>query len=84
VRGMAVPEMLSRHAYGALNGILTGPSTLARAGAPLAAAAMWSLSASYGLVLAGIVATALTLAISFWLAAGVSRRHALSAKEVSA
>src|SRR5690606_17577682 len=30
VRGLVVPEMLSRRAYGAINGLLTFPSTLAR------------------------------------------------------
>jgi predicted MFS family arabinose efflux permease len=83
VRGMAVPEMLSRHAYGALNGILAVPSTLARAGAPLAAAAVWSWSASYGLVLVGIIAAALTLAGGFRLAASASRRTP-SATEIPA
>lgn len=73
VRGMVVPEMLSRHAYGAINGLLTVPMTFARAAAPLSAAALWSLGSSYASVLAVILAVALILAAGFWLAAWLSR-----------
>lgn len=73
VRGMVVPEMLSRHAYGAINGLLTVPMTLARAVAPAGAAVLWSLGASYDAVLGAILAVALVLAASFWLAAWISR-----------
>jgi hypothetical protein len=73
VRSLVVPEMLSRHAYGAINGLLTIPATLARAAAPLGAALLWSVTASYNGVLAGIVACALVLAGSFWTAAWLSR-----------
>lgn len=74
VRGLVVPEMLSTRAYGALNGILTFPSTLAKAFAPLVAAWIWSSTMSYGAVSWAIATCAMLLAISFWLAAWVSRR----------
>lgn len=73
VRGMVVPEMLSRHAYGAINGLLTVPMTLARAAAPVGAAALWAVGSSYDGVLAAIVAVAFVLAAGFWLAAWISR-----------
>jgi predicted MFS family arabinose efflux permease len=73
VRSLVVPEMLSRHAYGAINGLLTIPAMLARAAAPLGAALLWSVTASYNGVLVGIVASALVLAASFWVAAWLSR-----------
>ena len=73
VRGMVVPEMLSRHAYGAINGLLTVPMTLARAAAPVGAAALWAVGSSYDGVLAAIVAVAFVLAVGFWLAAWISR-----------
>lgn len=73
VRGLVVPEMLSRHAYGAINGLLTVPMTLARAAAPVGAAVLWSIGASYHAVLSAIVIVALVLAASFWLAAWLSR-----------
>lgn len=73
VRGMVVPEMLSRHAYGAINGLLTVPMTFARAAAPVGAAALWAVGSSYDMVLAAIVAAAVVLAAGFWLAAWISR-----------
>lgn len=73
VRGMVVPEMLSRQAYGAINGILVVPMTFARAVAPVGAAALWTLGASYDNVLVAILVGALLLATSFWLAAWLSR-----------
>jgi len=76
VRGMAVPEMLSRRAYGAINGLLTFPSTLARAFAPVAAALLWSSTMSYGVVVWAIAASATLFTLSFWLAAWTS--HSMS------
>jgi len=73
VRGMVVPEMLSRHAYGAINGLLTVPMTFARAAAPVGAAALWAVGSSYDAVLAAIVVVAFVLAAGFWLAAWISR-----------
>ena len=80
VRGLVVPEMLSRRAYGAINGLLTFPSTLARAVAPVAAALLWSATASYTPVLWSIVACTAILALSFWLAAWVSHSRSISLK----
>ncbi|TKR55751.1 MFS transporter [Allopusillimonas ginsengisoli] len=73
VRGLVVPDMLSRRAYGAINGLLTFPSTLARAFAPVAVALLWSNTMSYGVVVWAIAASATLLALSFWLAAWASR-----------
>lgn len=78
VRGLVVPEMLSRRAYGAINGLLTFPSTLARAFAPVAAALLWSSSMSYGVVVWAIAASAALLTLSFWLAAWTS--HSMSTR----
>ncbi|EHK65497.1 MFS transporter [Achromobacter arsenitoxydans] len=73
VRGMVVPEMLSRDAYGAINGLLTVPMTFARAAAPVGAAALWTIGSSYDGVLVAILVVAVLLAASFWLAAWLSR-----------
>lgn len=73
VRGLAVPEMLTRHAYGTVNGALTAPASIGRALAPLGAAALWSTSGSYDSVLTGLIAGALLLALGFWTAAFLSR-----------
>lgn len=69
VRGLVVPEMLSRRAYGAINGLLTFPSTLSRALAPLAIALLWSNSMSYDMAVWAIVASTILFTLSFWLAA---------------
>lgn len=73
VRSFVVPEMLSPHAYGALNGIITIAATVARAAAPLAAAWLWTVNQSYGLVMWAIVGSSLLLAAGFWTAALRSR-----------
>jgi predicted MFS family arabinose efflux permease len=73
VRGLVVPEMLSRHAYGALNGLLTIPTMIARAVGPVAAASLWMLSQSYHVVLVAVCGTAILFALAFWAASWVSR-----------
>lgn len=69
VRSLVVPEMLTTQAYGALNGLINLPATLARAAAPWATAVLWSVTHSYGPVLWAIVATFIVLALAFWAAA---------------
>lgn len=78
VRGLAVPEMLSKRAYGAINGVITAPVFIAKAAAPLGAAALWTAGESYDLVLLGIIMLACILAASFALAATLSRRGVLA------
>jgi hypothetical protein len=74
VRGLAVPEMVTTAAYGELNGILAVPGAVARAVAPVAAAALWSVAASYDAVLRAALAMAVVSAASFWTAALHGRR----------
>lgn len=69
VRGIAVPEMVTREAYGAVNGSLVAPMNVMQAAAPLAAAVIWQASGGYGAVLAVIFAGSLTLCGGFWFAA---------------
>jgi predicted MFS family arabinose efflux permease len=78
VRGAAVPEMLTRKSYGAVMGAMNIPATIARALAPVGAAALWSMSGSYDLVLIGILTGAFVLAAGFWSAAMLSRRSAMT------
>ncbi|MEZ0214299.1 MAG: MFS transporter [Xanthobacteraceae bacterium] len=73
VRGLAVPEMLTRQAYGSVNGALAAPASVSRAIAPLGAAALWSATGSYDAVLLALIAGTLVLAVGFWLAAVLSR-----------
>lgn len=72
VRSLVVPEMLSHHAYGALNGLLTVPTMIARAIGPIAAASLWMLDESYHVVLIAVCGTAIVFALAFWAASWVS------------
>lgn len=68
VRGLALREMLTQQSYGALNGLLSVPATIAKALAPFGAAWLWAQSGGYDAVLiAGILCSAL-VAASFWMA----------------
>ncbi|MGQ2906133.1 MAG: MFS transporter [Neoaquamicrobium sediminum] len=72
VRGMAVPEMVTRDGYGAVNGSLVAPMNIMTALAPLGAALLWQASGGYGAVLAAIFIGSLTLCAGFWFAAARS------------
>ncbi|MEW6256462.1 MAG: MFS transporter [Pseudomonadota bacterium] len=74
VRGLAVPEMVTREAYGAVNGVLAAPATVSRAIAPVGAAALWAWGGSYNPVLLAAIAGALILVVGFWTAAILSSR----------
>jgi len=78
VRGTAVPELLWRESYGAINGALTLPQNLARAAAPYGAAVIWRASGSYDAVLLVILAGGIVAAAAYGFAcrhgeAGVAR-----------
>jgi MFS family permease len=74
VRGMAVPEIVTRDCYGAVNGSLVAPMNIMSALAPLGAALLCQASGSYGAVLAAIFVGSLTLCAGFWFAAARSKR----------
>jgi predicted MFS family arabinose efflux permease len=77
IRGTAVPELLWKEGYGAINGAPTLPSNVARAVAPFGAALVWSLAGgSYGAVLWTITGGAAFAAIGFWYAVARAARRA--------
>jgi predicted MFS family arabinose efflux permease len=76
VRGMMVPEMLSRESYGAINGLLVAPSMIARAVAPAGAAALWATTQNYDSVVTAIITGAILTALGFWIAAWLGRPSA--------
>lgn len=78
VRGAAVPEMLTHNSYGAVMGAMNVPATIARALAPVGAAALWSISRSYDPVLIAILVGAVVLAFGFWSAAFLSTRRVVA------
>ena len=69
VRGNAVLEMLTRTAYGAINGVMIIPVTLAIALAPVSAAALWSTTGSYEALYPFGVVLGIVAMICFWFAA---------------
>ncbi len=74
VRGTAVPQLLWRESYGAINGALALPANVARGAAPFAASLLWSATGNYTAVLWAIVATSAVAAAGFWYAASRARR----------
>jgi MFS family permease len=84
VRGSVVPEMVSREGYGALNGALNAPSLIARALAPVAGAALWTLTGSYTLVVTLLLVGAALHAVIFWVAVLWSRQWPATAMRSTA
>lgn len=69
VRGAAVPEMLTRRAYGAINGLLTTPIGIVRALAPTFAALVYDATGGYGGVLVGFIIMAAAMTMVFFAVA---------------
>lgn len=68
VRGIAVSDLIGRTHYGAINGALTVPTTVAKALAPFLAAAMWSALGDPSLMLWAILGSTLLGTVGFVLA----------------
>jgi MFS family permease len=80
VRGTAVPDLLWREGYGAINGALSLPATIAKAASPFAAALLWSWSGGYDAVLWAIGAGGAIAVAAFW----VATRKAMHGSELKA
>jgi predicted MFS family arabinose efflux permease len=74
VRGLVVPEMLSRRDYGSINGLLAAPSLVAKALAPVAAAGLWTSGQGYAAVLYVVLACSLLGLAGFVVAAFMNGR----------
>ncbi len=68
VRGTAVPELMWKEGYGAINGALTFPANVAKAIAPYGAAVIWNASGNYNAVLWSMFAAGIAAALGFWYA----------------
>jgi len=68
IRGTAVPELLWRESYGAINGALTLPANIARGLTPYGAALIWSATGRYDAVLWTVLAVSAVAAAAFWYA----------------
>jgi len=65
VRGIAVPEMLTREAYGAINSVLAVPAAIAKAIAPPGIALLWAAAGSYDIVLISVLASSTLVVAGF-------------------
>lgn len=74
IRGTAVPDLLWREAYGAINGLIAFPSNMAKAVGPLGAALIWSATGNYRALLWTVFLVSIVSAVSFRIAAVQARR----------
>jgi len=70
VRGIAVSDLIGYTHYGAINGTLTIPTTVAKALAPAVAAALWSVAGDPALMLWSALVSTLGFAMTL---SGTSR-----------
>lgn len=73
VRGIAIPEMISRESYGAISGAIGTVMLLARAIGPLAAAWIMLQTGGYNGTLLAMLVVGVAIVLCFWAAARVSR-----------
>ena len=75
IRGVIVADYYGQRAYGAINGAITMPTSIARAAAPFLAALIWQAAGGYAPVLWALFVVALVSALCFWLAVVLERRR---------
>lgn len=69
VRGASVVEFLGATGFGAINGALGLPATIARAATPPLVALLWDWQGDYGLAIWLLMGLGLVSAVAYWLAA---------------
>jgi predicted MFS family arabinose efflux permease len=74
-RAALVAEVYGLAAYASINGVLALPLTLARAGAPVAAAVLHTATGSYGLVMAAVALCSLAASLAMAQAHRLSHRQ---------
>lgn len=74
-RATSPPEFFGVQRYGAINGLLSAPATIARAAGPVAAAAVLTAFHDYTVVLIVLIAVAAAGAACYWSAVLLQRRH---------
>lgn len=74
-RATSPPEFFGVQRYGAVNGLLSAPATIARALGPVAAAAVLTAFHDYTVVLVVLIAVAAGGAACYWSAALLQRRR---------
>ncbi|MFM0329462.1 MFS transporter [Paraburkholderia strydomiana] len=76
LRGTIVQDLMWTEGYGAVSGMLSFPSNIAKGIAPIAAASIWSFTRSYIAVEWAVLLVSLLSAIAFCVAVRVSRQAA--------
>ena len=84
LRGTIVQEFLWTEGYGAISGMLSLPSNLAKGIAPIAAATIWSLTRSYPAVEWTVSLVSMISAVCFFVAARVSPARTTATRASSA
>lgn len=75
VRGMSIPTLVSKKAYGAINGAMVGPYMLAIALAPMSSAWLHQNAGGYDAVLIALIVMMSVVAVGFWSAVALRRRQ---------
>lgn len=65
VKGIAIPELLTKEAYGVINGAMSLPITIVKASAPALAALLWAITLNYDLVLLVLGSISIIAALCF-------------------
>lgn len=73
VRGIVIPEMISREGYGAISGAISACMLFARAIGPLAAAWIMLATGGYTGTLIAMLVVAVVIVVCFWAAALAAR-----------
>mgnify|MGYP002078307117 CR=1 FL=1 len=75
VRGASVVEFLGQEGFGAINGALGLPTTVARALSPTLVALLWDWQGDYVAAIWLIAGLGLISAVAYWLAAAVAQKR---------
>lgn len=83
LRGTIVQDLMWTEGYGAISGLLSMPSNMAKGIAPISAAAVWSIKHKYLPVEWVILSVSLVSAVAFIFAIRLSRRSAITVETVT-
>ena len=75
VKGITVPELLTKSSYGTINGIMNAPITVLKALAPGIAAVWWGITGDYSGLLIGLVGASILMLLSFLAAALIAKNR---------
>lgn len=74
VKGIAVPELVTRQAYGAINGAMNMPIKVIKAFAPTLAALVWNMAGGYALMMDLLIGLGVIVVVSFYMATRIKTR----------